>query len=378
MSYVSTHGTRVVPRRAPIANAGQLPDCVGGFGWGADDWAKLRRFLILGSEGGTYYASEFVLTRANAQAVERCISEDGERAVGEIVHTSEQGTAPRNDPALFALAMAAGTGNERTRRLALEMLPRVAQTGGQLLRFAAFVEQFRGWGRALRRAVGRGYAALPVDALAYQAVKYRGREGLTHRDLLRLAHPAASVSAGNPETEISAGHATLFGWIVRGTAADRLPPLLEGFALAQAAATPARAAALVHQYGLPREALRPEHLSSAEVWSALLENMPISALVGSLGTMTRVGLIAPGSAGTRQVLAKLGDRARIRDAQVHPIQLLAGLRRYATGHNVRTPARWTPVTDVIDALEMAFCLAFENVEATGKRMLLALDVSSSM
>ena len=66
----------------------------------------------------------------------------------------------------------------------------MCRTGTHLFQFAAFVEGFRGWGRSLRRAVGRWYAGQPVDALAYQAVKYRQREGVSHRDLLRLAHPA--------------------------------------------------------------------------------------------------------------------------------------------------------------------------------------------
>jgi len=57
-----------------------------------------------------------------------------------------------------------------------------------------------------------------MDALAYQAVKYRQRDGVTHRDLLRLAHPAGKVSAGNPSLEVSPEHEALFKWIVRGTA----------------------------------------------------------------------------------------------------------------------------------------------------------------
>ena len=162
----------------------------GGFAWAVDDWTRLRRFLILGSEGGSYYASEWTLTRENAQAVERCLAADGPRTVAEIVRVSDEGRAPKNDPAIFALAMAAGLGDEPTRKSALEALPQVARTGTHLFQFATFVEGFRGWGRSLRRAVGRWYAARPVEALAYQAVKYRQREGVTHRDVLRLAHPA--------------------------------------------------------------------------------------------------------------------------------------------------------------------------------------------
>src|SRR5919106_720856 len=217
MSYLKRHGTRRVPQWAPIPGSDQLPNSAGGFAWAVDDGTRLRRFLILGSEGGSYYASEWTLTRENAQAVERCLAEDGPRAVAEIVRVSEEGRAPKNDPAIFALAMAAGLGDEPTRKAALEALPRVARTGTHLFQFALFVEGFRGWGRSLRRAVGRWYAAQPVDALAYQAVK-------------------------------------------------------------------------------------PEHLTSPEVWEALLENLPMTALIRNLATMTRVGVLAPGSDGTAKAI----------------------------------------------------------------------------
>ena len=177
MSYLKRQGTRRVPQWAPIPGSGQVPNSAGGFAWAVDDWTRLRRFLILGSEGGSYYASEWTLTRENAQALERCLAEDGPRAVAEIVHVSDEGRAPKNDPAIFALAMAAGLGDEPTRRAALEALPQVCRTGTHLFQFATFAEGFRGWGRSLRRAVGRWYAAQPVDALAYQASSTaRGRE----------------------------------------------------------------------------------------------------------------------------------------------------------------------------------------------------------
>jgi 60 kDa SS-A/Ro ribonucleoprotein len=378
MSYLKRHRTRRVPQWVPIFGAGQSPNSAGGFAWETDDWTRLRRFLILGSEGGSYYASEWTLTRENAQAVERCVREDGKRAVAEIVRVSEEGRAPKNDPALFALAMAAGLGDEATRRAALEALPKVARTGTHLFQFATFVEQFRGWGRSLRRAVGGWYAARSPNALAYQAVKYRQREGVTHRDLLRLAHPASGVSAGNPTLDVSAEHAALFEWIVRGTAAAGLPRLVEGFTLAQAADAPKRSAEIVREYGLPREALKPEHLTSPEVWSALLEEMPMTALVRNLATMTRVGVIAPGSEGTANAVAQLGDAERIRKARVHPIALLAALRTYGAGRGARGRGEWNPVREVLDALDAAFYTAFKNVEPTNQRLLLALDVSGSM
>src|SRR6266568_4889410 len=193
MSYLKGHGTRRVPQWAPIPGSDQVQNSSGGFAWAVDDWTRFRRFLVLGSEGGSYYASQWKLARENAKTVQRCVHEDGKRAVEEIVRVSHEGRAPKNDPALFAL----------------DALPQVARTGTHLFQFASFVEGFRGWGRSLRRAVGRWYAAQPVDAVAYQAVKYRQREGVTHRDLLRLAHPAGKVSAGNPSLEVSPQHAAL-------------------------------------------------------------------------------------------------------------------------------------------------------------------------
>jgi 60 kDa SS-A/Ro ribonucleoprotein len=154
--------------------------------------------------------------------------------------------------------------------------------------------------------------------------------------------------------------------------------MVEGFARAQAAATPAEAAVLVREYGLPREAVQSDHLTSTEVWEALLEDMPMTAMIRNLASMTRVGVLAPGSDGTAKVVAQLGDGERIRRARVHPIALLAALRTYAAGRGARGRGEWSPVREVVDALDAAFYSAFESVEPTGKRLLLALDVSGSM
>jgi 60 kDa SS-A/Ro ribonucleoprotein len=64
------------------------------------------------------------------------VREDGPRAVAEIVHVSTKGRAPKNDPALYALAIAARLGDVETRRAALEALPQVARTGTHLFQFA--------------------------------------------------------------------------------------------------------------------------------------------------------------------------------------------------------------------------------------------------
>ena len=110
---------------------------------------RLRRFLILGSEGGSYYANERKLTLENAAAVKRCITSSensGIDAVGEIIALSQGRRAPKPGPLLFALAMAASYGSDVVRWQALNGLPLVAHTGSRLQMFIDYVGTMRGWG----------------------------------------------------------------------------------------------------------------------------------------------------------------------------------------------------------------------------------------
>jgi len=192
------------------------------------------------------------------------------------------------------------------------------------------------------------------------------------------AHTVEHVASRHIGLSVSNAHARLFEWIVRGSDAEGLPRIVEGFVRAQDAETPARSAELVRDYGLPREAVGSEHLASPEVWEALLLDMPMTALIRNLATMTRIGVLDAGSRGTAKAVEQLGDRDRIRRARVHPIAVLSALRTYASGRGARGGNEWNPVRSIVDALDAAFYTAFENVEPAGTRLLLALDVSGSM
>src|SRR5215218_2428974 len=157
--------------------AGQARTHEGGVAFAVDNWTRLARFLVLGSDGGTFYVGAHELTADNARVVAACLAEDPVRTVAQIVAVSGAGRAPRQEPALFALALAAARTDPAARREALAVLPRVCRTGTHLFHFAAYVASLRGWGRGLRRAIGTWYGALPLDELAYQALKYRQRDG---------------------------------------------------------------------------------------------------------------------------------------------------------------------------------------------------------
>ncbi|MCX7992193.1 MAG: TROVE domain-containing protein [Fimbriimonadales bacterium] len=362
-----------IPRTMTTPLPGQERNYAGGFAYRLEPRQQLDRFLILGTEGGTYYVSEQTLTLDNAKATLELLHSAPAYAIGRTAEISEQGRAYKNDPALFTLALAMGMGKPETRALALEAMPRIVRTGTHLFTFVSYITQLRGWGRGLRRAVSQWYLRREVRELAYQVTKYQQRGGWAHRDLLRLAHPKADT----PERD------ALFRYIVKGEITPALPDEVRAYLeaieqLRQPDITPARAAALIRDHALPREVVPTELLTHAEVWDALLQQMPMTALIRNLATMTRVGLLTENSRATRHVVAQLTDDERLRKARIHPLQVLAALVTYERGRGMRSDGVWTHVLDIVDALNAAFYAAFANVEPTGKRMVLALDISGSM
>ncbi|MDQ1392667.1 MAG: 60 kDa SS-A/Ro ribonucleoprotein [Acidimicrobiaceae bacterium] len=364
--------TRLTAQTDPIPGSHQEANSAGGYAWAVDDWTRLRRFLILGVDGGSYYATERTLVKENAETVLRCIAVDGARTVAEIVAVSEAGRNPKQQPVVFALAACCASDDAEVRRLALDALPLVCRTGTQLFLFAGFVEQFRGWGRGLRRAVAQWYTHRDPDALAYQLLKYQQREGWSHRDLLRLSKPAPERD-GPTDLALRWAVGKLDDDSPEGT-----PRLLRAHRLAQAATSPTETARLIEAERLPWEAVPADHLASPEVWNALLPGLPFGALVRNLARMTSNGTLVPGNGAVDAVVRRLGDGEQLRRARLHPIQVLSALLTYRAGQGARGKLTWDPITAVIDALDRAFYDSFSVVEPAGTRHLLALDVSGSM
>ncbi|SKI84291.1 TROVE domain-containing protein [Mycobacteroides abscessus subsp. massiliense] len=400
MDVLTTIGTRKTPQ-SQQADPRQVKNSAGGYTFTIDDEALLHRFLTLGTDGGTYYTTAPDLTKETAAVVLRAAAADPVRLVQHIVEVSVAGRAPRQNPALFALAIAAAAEDVDGRRAAAAALPTVARTGTQLYTFVKYMEQFRGWGRAMQRAVGGWYLDKPVDRLAYQLVKYRQREGWMHRDLLRLSGPTTA----DPARRLA------FNWAVgkglndyigkvqpltaeqlkageRNASRPKLPnvelvvdhplAIIEDFEDAQRATQPKEWVSIIRRgNGLPWEALPDVALNFTAVWEALIEHgLPQTALMRQLPRLTRHGVLH--GEYLDRVVAQLQDADRLRKGRVHPVNVLIAQRTYASGRSARGDSTWTPERKVVDALDAAFYNAYGAVEPSGKRTLLALDVSGSM
>lgn len=346
----------------------------GGYVFTVSPWTALDRFLVLGTEGGTYYATEAKMTKDNAKGVIDLIKVDGVKVVARVVEISDAGRAPKNDPALFVLALASAYGDDATRKAAFAALPKVARIGTHLFHYAMFVDGMRGWGRGLRNAIGNWYQTQPVEKLANQLIKYQQRDGWSNRDLLRLSHPKTVNEARD----------ALYSWATRGFAEmptakiDRLPALVTAAEEAKRATDVKTIVDLIETHNLPREAIPTTFLNEKKVWEAMLPNMPMTAMIRNLAKMTSIGLLDPLTPEVGTVISKLGNAEALKKARVHPIAILSALMTYQRGRGVKGSLSWTPNQRIVDALDSAFYTSFGNVTPTNKSTLLALDVSGSM
>ena len=381
MTYLKRHGTRRVPQSAPLP--GQAAEQrrrlrLGGRRLGAaaplpDPRLRGRQLLRVASGRSRARTRE---------AVERCLAR-GRRARGRrdrrasARRAARRRTTRRSSRSRWRRAPA----TRRRARRRSRRCRRCARTGTHLFQFATFVEGFRGWGRALRRAVGAlvrrragGRARLPGG----QVPPARGR------DAPRPAAPGAPGGPGRaPATRRSTSRTStrrLFEWIVRG-GDDRRPA--------------------AHRRGLRARAGGDDAGARRRSSSASTACRARRCRAGAPDLARGLGGAARGHAddGARPQPGDDDARRRARAGLGrHGAGGRAARRRGAHPRGARAPDRacwrrcartrpaaacaaaatWTPVREVVDALDAAFYTAFGNVEPTGKRLLLALDVSGSM
>ncbi|WP_234798159.1 TROVE domain-containing protein, partial [Mycobacteroides chelonae] len=232
-------------------------------------------------------------------------------------------------------------------------------------------------------------------------MKYRQRDGWTHRDMLRLSGPRTADPARRMAFNWAVGKGLNdYNWKQplltpeqlkageRNPALPKLPDveLADGHPLAiiadyeaaqRATTTKERLAIIRRGNGLPWEAFPDKALTEPVIWEAMIEHgLPQTALMRQLPRLTRLGVLN-GQLASR-VAAQLQDTDRLRKGRVHPINVLVAQRTYASGRSARGESTWTPNRHIVDALDAAFYSAYGAVEPSGKRTLLALDISGSM
>ena len=262
-----------LPQSKPLS-AKQVRNEAGGFVWKVDDMERFRRFLVLGSEGGTYYASEKKLGEENAQALLRLIAEGGgPEAVKTIVEYSTEGRTAKQDPIILSLAICARSNNLETKRSAYAAITQVLRIPTHLFMFVEMCETLSkpkstGWGRAHRKAIQKWYTNKKPRGLAMAVTKYKQRNRWSHRDLFRLCH----VKPENPATQF------IVKYVVKGFDAvqpDAETPdvgqdIFSVFSFLKAVEdakwmSKDQLAQAIREHGLVREHIPTDHLNTGKV-----------------------------------------------------------------------------------------------------------------
>jgi hypothetical protein len=176
---------------------------------------------------------------------------------------------------------------------------------------------------------------------------------------------------------------------------------------------------LIETAGLCREHLPSQLFKQRRIWEALLTNkgtsgkgkgMPLTALIRNLGKLstqeikiiepriyrdespsgklayslstapTMTPAFPPGHAQhyTEYIFHRLTNKHDIKYTKIHPYTILVAMLTYKKGQGDKGTLTWVPNVHILDALDHAFKLAFQNITPTGKRIKIALDVSGSM
>ena len=372
-SFNTYGGTRKTPQSQPIPGREMVKNNAGGYTFEIDPLKQLKRFLILGTEGGSYYQSEQALTLANCKNLENLIKTgNGKQIVDVIVDVSDRGLAPKNDAALFSLAVIMSLADAETKRYASSKLSQVARIGTHILQFISYVDGLRGYGKVLRRAISNWYTEKPAEKTAFQVLKYGNRAGWDHRDVFRMVHPAPK---GQEQSD-------LFRYIVKGEISKdgygKANDLIQAYEEIKRTDSESRILELVEKYRVPMEFI-PTEKRSNKVWAHVLPSAGLTFLIRNLGNLSKNGLLIDQNFDTIKFIKdKITNKEELHKSRIHPINILTAMRTYQSGHGLKGSGTWSPVQKIVDALDDAFYMAFENIEPSNKRHLLALDVSGSM
>ncbi|KAI0224559.1 60 kDa SS-A/Ro ribonucleoprotein [Lamellibrachia satsuma] len=403
-SYVMEQGTSdtwlsgglrsiITPQTEPLSER-QVENHNGGYVYQVDDLVRLARLFCLGTEGGTYYIGDEQLKVENAQCITRLIeSGRGNEVVNMAVEYSVTGRTSRQNGLMLAMAMCARQSvDPDTKKLCYEHLHEVCRIPTHLFMFLCYCEALStgtGWGRAHRRAISKWYLGCresPQEAkrLAMLVTKYKTRNGWSHQDVVRLAHP--NTNQGINDNGVTA----ILKYIVKGFDASKkdlensgLLEYIQAVEDVKAQRDPdtinvSGLADMIRQHHLMREHVNTQLLKFPDIWAALLECMPMTAMIRNLGKMSSIGMLTPGSSHEQKITTKLRDENNLKMARIHPFSILIASLTYKKGHNDLESLSWSPNKAILQVLDDVFYLTFKQVEPTNKRYLLAVDVSGSM
>jgi 60 kDa SS-A/Ro ribonucleoprotein len=347
-----------------------VKNSAGGYVFQTGPFMQLRRFLIIGTEGGTYYMTEKKATEKNIKCLDECLRLDYKQTIDVIQEVSVGGLAMKQDVTIMSLAICACHTDVKVREYAYSKITTILRIPTHLFMFIDFLNTMKpAWGRMRRNYISSWYTSKTIDNLAFLMAKYQNREGWSHKDVIRSAHISAPTEDYN----------SLFGWAVGKPYNEKLleGTMVDCLTKMNMATSESDVVKLIIDYRAPWEVVPTQFRNSVEVWKALLPQMGMTAMIRNLANMTRYGVFQDKNT-LNLAISKLENEEALKRARVHPLNVLIGMLTYNSGKSMRGDNSWSPHRDISYHLENAFYKSFKYSPKTGKRIMYALDVSGSM
>lgn len=347
-----------MPQKNTEPFAGSIANPVGIQAKKSNNLTTLRRYLVLGLYKNMYYSqkemfaalSALVDEIGNSSLVEQQTAVTMAKEIYDNSYYLDQET-------LFAFFVLASKQYAMRYYIYKDVVPYL-RNGSHFLLFMRLVKELRGFGRGMRTAIEAWYNNKDENDVIFQILKYQKRYGISHKDVIFLAHPKLAskevfnVIMGNPTSNLMA--AIVYRCLQPDTPVSALN-------------------AAIREYKLPHEMINPANLSE-RVWQYIAENnMNFHTALWNLGAFSSKNYFR-NSVIRQAVLKSIQTPPR----HYNVFDYMKAYAAYAHGSGMRST--WTPDKDILKTLEAAF-VNIVNDSSVNKyqgKVVFALDVSGSM
>lgn len=352
------------------------------------EWDLLKRYIMLGVDHekplsfGRLNDNE---TQNKIECLEKLLKDpENYQKILDLI-TEYIPRAYKKATLIYILARCCASKEAKLRSEAYKILPILCNIPTHLFTFVEMYENIcktlnnsTGWNKLQKQAIAKWYLDKDPRNLVYLVTKYKNRNNWTHADILRLSHIKYPNSI----------YDTLFRYITKGyeeylnkleklrMSEDMIDSCLyikeyiEGYEELKTLDQEPRAIELINKFNFVREHIPTSLLNSPDIWNALAQEMPMVAMLRNLNKLNAVKLFEKYPETKNKLITRLNSESDIKASKVHPLQVLISLKMNCQNDGFDKELKF--------ALNTAFKHAFKNVEDTGKRFLIALDVSGSM
>ena len=301
--------------------------------------------LLSNTIDNTFYAdSEKLLKEAN-EMHDLMLEKDPEFAAKALVFARNKGFM-RLQP-IFGLVKLSSVSTD----LFAKVFNKVILIPSDLQDFFTILEgQGRGQGG---RAIKRQAANFLNSISEYWAIKYNGSgRGYSLTDIIKTVHPKP----------VNAKQEAIFAYLAGREYDEAQVPQISAFESLKKTTKTRERIALIEKGKLPHEVVTGVIKPDNKIWTAILHQMPIFALLRNLNTLDRAGVIDENKEYIRDVL---NDPERLAKSKILPFRFVTAFHQIDNS--------WLK-----DVLRLAVELTFNNLPDIDGKTAVFLDVSGSM